>query len=245
MEAGILIGYFAKRDEARGALRKLQRRGFRRAALVSKTADGDARRWDPFLWHRAFGATLAFILCGVLAGVAFIGLHWPEPILSRGLSALISTLVGGFIGILFAALWIRRSKYGVERRLLEDHTRWLVSEETVLILQAPIETLRFPVAVLRGSGEIPPAVFVLHPKRRSLIGDVWSPGVPLSPEQIQEHAQRLATDHQVDPNPRRNTELLETARTGPSMGPSGLLGSLRSESIGTERASNRRVAPRQ
>ena len=209
MEAGILIGYFAKRDEARGALRKLQRRGFRRAALVSKTADGDARRWDPFLWHRAFGATLAFILCGVLAGVAFIGLHWPEPILSRGLSALISTLVGGFIGILFAALWIRRSKYGVERRLLEDHTRWLVSEETVLILQAPIETLRFPVAVLRGSGEIPPAVFVLHPKRRSLIGDVWSPGVPLSPEQIQEHAQRLATDHQVDPNPRRNTELLE------------------------------------
>jgi len=84
-----------------------------------------------------------------------------------------------------------------------------VSGETVLILHAPIETLRFPVAVLRESGEIPPAVFVLHPKRRSLIGDVWSPGMPLSPAQIQEHAQRLATDHQVDPNPRRNTELLE------------------------------------
>ena len=40
MEAGILIGYFAKRDEARRALRKLQRTGFRRVALVSKTADG-------------------------------------------------------------------------------------------------------------------------------------------------------------------------------------------------------------
>jgi len=77
MEAGILIGYFAKRDEARRALRKLQRMGFRRAALVSKTADGDVRTWDPFLWRRAFGATLAFILFGVLAGVAFIGLHWP------------------------------------------------------------------------------------------------------------------------------------------------------------------------
>jgi len=209
MEAGILIGYFAKRDEARGALRKLLRRGFRRAALVSKTADGDARRWDPFLWRRALGATLAFILCGVLARVAFISPHWPEPILSGGLSALISTLVGGFIGTLFAGVWIRRSKYGVERRLLEDHTRWLVSEETVLILQAPIETLRFPVAVLRESGEIPPAVFVLHPKRLSLIEDVWSPGVPLSPAQIQEHAQRLATDHHVDPNPLQNTELLE------------------------------------
>jgi cyclic beta-1,2-glucan synthetase len=209
MEAGILISYFAKRDEARGALRELQRRGFRRAALVSKTADGDVRTWDPFLWRRAFGATLAFILCGVLAGVAFIGLYWPEPILGGGLSALVPTLVGGFIGTLFAGVWIRRSKYGVERRLLEDHTRWLVSEETVLILQAPIETLRFPVAVLRESGDIPPAVFVLHPKRENPIGDVRSPRVPLSPAQIQEHAQRLATDHHVDPNPRRNTELLE------------------------------------
>jgi cyclic beta-1,2-glucan synthetase len=209
MEAGILIAYFAKRDEARGALRKLQRKGFRRAALVSKTANGNVRTWDPFLWRRAFGATLAFILFGVLAGVAFIGLHWPEPILSGGLSALISTLVGGFIGTLFAGVWIRRSKYGVERGLLEDHARWLVSEETVLILQAPIETLRFPVAVLRESGDIPPAVFVLHPKRENPIGDVRSRGVPLSAAQIQEHAQRLAVDHEMDPNPQRNTELLE------------------------------------
>ena len=85
MEAGILIGYFAKRDEARGALRKLQRRGFRRAALVSKTADGEVRTWDPFLWRRAFGATLAFILFGTLAGVAFLGLHWREPIPGREL----------------------------------------------------------------------------------------------------------------------------------------------------------------
>ncbi|MGD0918537.1 MAG: glycosyl transferase, partial [Thermodesulfobacteriota bacterium] len=89
-----------------------------------------------------------------------------------------------------------------------DHARWLVSEETVLILQAPIETLRSPVAILRESGDIPPAVFVLHPKRENPIGDVRSPGVPLSPTQIQEHAQRLAMDHEVDPRPRRNPELL-------------------------------------
>jgi len=46
-------------------------------------------------------------------------------ILSGGLSALISTLVGGFIGTLFAGVWIRRSKYGVERRLLRiRHVGW-------------------------------------------------------------------------------------------------------------------------
>jgi len=208
MEAGTLIGYFAERDEARRALRELQRRGFRRAALVYKTADGDVHIRDPFLWRRALGATLTAILFGGLAGVASLVLHWPVPILSGSLSTLVSIFVGGFIGTLFGGVWIRRSKYGVERRLLEDHARWLVSEEIVLILQAPVETLHFPVAVLRESGDILPAVFVLHPKRESPIGDVRSSGMPLSPAQIQEHAQRLAMDHEVDTRPRRNAELL-------------------------------------
>lgn len=43
----------------------MQGRGFRRAALVSKTADGEVRTRDPFLWLRAFGATLAVILLGL------------------------------------------------------------------------------------------------------------------------------------------------------------------------------------
>src|SRR4030067_169938 len=130
----------------------------------------------------------------------------PAPILSGSLPALVPIFAGGLIGTLLGGVWIRRSKYGVERRLLEDHARWLVSEETVLILQAPIETLRGPVAALRESGDIPPAGFVLHPKRENPIGDVRSPGVTLYPAQIQEHAQRLAMDHEVDPRPQRHAE---------------------------------------
>ncbi|HET6454097.1 MAG TPA: glucoamylase family protein, partial [Armatimonadota bacterium] len=156
--------------------------------------------------------TLTAILFGGLAGVASLVLHWPVPILSGSLFTPVSIFAGGLIGTLFGGVWIRRSKYGVERRLLEDQTRWLVSEETVLILQGPIETLRFPVAVLRESGDIPPAVFALHPKRENPIGDVRSPGVPLSPTQIQEHAQRLAMDQEVDPRPRRNAELLRRVK---------------------------------
>ncbi|MBP1697908.1 MAG: glycosyltransferase 36, partial [Deltaproteobacteria bacterium] len=195
MEAGTLIGYFAERDEARRSLRELQRRGFRRAAWVHKTADGEVHIRDPFLRRRALGVILTAIVFGGLAGVASLVLHGPAPILSGSLSALAPIFAGGLIGTLLGGVWIRRSKYGVERRLLEDHARWLVSEETVLVLQAPIETLRFPAAILRESGDIPPAVFVLHPERENPIGDVRSPGVPLSPAQIQEHAQRLAMDH--------------------------------------------------
>jgi len=152
--------------------------------------------------------TLTAILFGGLAGVASLVLHGLVSILSGSLSALVPIFAGGLIGTLLGGVWIRRSKYGVERRLLEDHARWLVSEETVLILQAPIETLRFPAAALRESGDIPPAVFVLYPKRENPIGDLRSLGAPLSPAQIQEHAQRLAKDHEVDPKTRRNAELL-------------------------------------
>jgi cyclic beta-1,2-glucan synthetase len=153
--------------------------------------------------------TFVTVLFGGFAGVASLVLHWPEPILGGTLFPLTSILAGGFVGAVFGVAWIRRSNHGVERRLLEDHARWLVSEETVLILQASIETLHFPVAVLRESGEIPPAVFVLHPKRESLIGDVRSAGVPLSVTQIEEYAQRLARDHEVDPKLKQNTKLLE------------------------------------
>jgi cyclic beta-1,2-glucan synthetase len=206
---GTLIAFFARRNEARSALRALQSKGFRRAALVHKTAEGDVHTWDPFLWRRTLGATMAFILFGGVAGVAYRVLHGPAPTLNGSLSTLVSIFAAGLIGALLGGAWVRRSNYGVERSLIEDHARWLVTGETVLILQAPIDTLRFPVAVLRESGDIPPAVFVLHPKRGGPTGDVPNPGVSLWPAQIQEHAQRLTMDHEVGPGPRRNAELLK------------------------------------
>jgi hypothetical protein len=78
VEAGILVSYFARQNEARGALRQLEKRGFRRAALVYKTADGDVHTRDPFLWRRALGVTFATLLFGGFAGVASLVLHWPE-----------------------------------------------------------------------------------------------------------------------------------------------------------------------
>jgi len=82
METSILVGYFVKRDEALGAYRELQRKGFRRAAVVSKTANGVVRTKDPFPRRRVFRTGIAFILFGILAYIASIWLRWPEPVLS-------------------------------------------------------------------------------------------------------------------------------------------------------------------
>ena len=207
-QAGLLLAYFAERREARRAIRKLRSKGFRRAALVHKTAAGDIQTQDPFRWRRVFGTILAAILFGGLAGLAFLLLDRPLPLLNRGLSLAVSMLAGGLLGVLCGGLWLRRSRIGIERKLLENQRRWLISGETVLILQSPMETMPFPVALLQESGEISPAVFVLHPRRGNPMNEVRSSVVTLSPAQIREQGQRLARDQQVDPRPRRKAELL-------------------------------------
>ena len=146
MGVGILIGYFAKQDEARTALRLLAKKGFRRAALVHKAADGEVRTSNLF----------------------------------------------------------RR----IAPTLLHKHARWLVSGESVLILQGPVESLPVPLALLRDSGDIPPALFVMHPPRERRL-KARGPAVKLSPTQIQEHARRHAGEQQVEPHPQQTSELLK------------------------------------
>jgi cyclic beta-1,2-glucan synthetase len=110
-------------------------------------------------------------------------------------------------GCLAALLWLRRSRYGIEQRVMRDHARWLVSGESVLILQAPAESFQRPVALLRESSDIHPALFVIHP-RHERRGKERGPMVKLSLAQIQEHAQRHAGEQQVEPNPQHTAALL-------------------------------------
>jgi len=209
LREGTLVGYFAVRDEARRALRELGKRGFRRAALIYKGANGDIRTWEPSLGRRVFWVILSAVVGGGLAGVASTIFDWPVAMLAGMPSSLVPVLVGGLIGAVFAVLWMRRSKHGLARSLLEDHGRWLVSEETAIIAEVPVGALRLPVAMLRESGEIPPAVFVLHPQGDDSSWDVPGPTMPLSTAQIEEYAPHAAAKHRVDPNPGRTIELLK------------------------------------
>ncbi|MBI5586691.1 MAG: glycosyl transferase [Deltaproteobacteria bacterium] len=204
----MLLSFFTERREARRAIRKLRRQGFRRAALVHKTAAGEIQIQDPCRWRRALGAALTAVLSGFLTGLAFLLFDQPWPLLSRSLPLPVLLLAGGLLGALGGGLWWRRSRIGVERKLLENQGRWLVSGETVLILQSPLKTMPIPVALVRESGEIPPAIFILHPPRDHPFPEVRSTGVTLSPVQIREQAQRLARDQQVGLRPRRKAELL-------------------------------------
>ncbi|MCM2356980.1 MAG: glycosyl transferase [Geobacteraceae bacterium] len=209
MGVGILIGYFAKQDEARTALRELARQGFRRTALVHKGTDGDVHIAEPFLRRRALGITLAACLFGGIAGMAALLLHRQKSLPGWSIAtspALI--LASATIGALAALLWLRRSRHGVEPGVVHDHARWLVSGESVLILQAPVETLQRPLAMLRESSDIPPALFVIHPRCERRL-EARGIAAKLSPAQVLEHARRHAGEQQVDPGPQRTAELLK------------------------------------
>ncbi|HUW40168.1 MAG TPA: glucoamylase family protein [Rectinemataceae bacterium] len=139
--AGVLLGYFEKREEAAEALGKLRKRGFRRVASLSKSS------------HRPSGL-------------------------------------------------------GVERKVLKEYARSLLSGETALLIQAPVDSLGAAVEALRESGDIHPAVFVFHAEARPAPSALREPGVPLSPLQVREQAERLAAEHRLDPRPQRGHKLL-------------------------------------
>lgn len=202
----IVLGFFANRAGALAAAGALRRRGFTRAGMVHKTRAGAIQVWDPFVARRLLRLTLTALLAAAAAGLAAAARGWPAP---ERPALLLGLLAGAALaGGLAAGAWFRRARHGVERRLLEDHARWLVSDETVLILQAPLERLADAANVLREGGEVPPVVFFLHPRREPppAAGPPTGQALPLS--QIEEHARRLAEEHAPDLRPRARPEFL-------------------------------------
>jgi len=211
----ILISYFSDHDEARKAFGKLKRNGCRRVAWLRKTQAGKMRVYDPFVWRRFFAMLVSMAFFGALAEAVPVGFSGAEVILSGYNGILIPLLSGALFGILFNAVWTRRSEFGVDRKLMADHSRWLVSGETVIILQEPDETLHLPFNQLMEGGDNPPTIFVLHPRRENREEEIRGQGrAPLSPAQLRDHSRRLASEHRLSREPLRNAELLERLDLG-------------------------------
>ena len=120
-----------------------------------------------------------------------------------------AVLAAAALCFLASGLLVRRSLQGVDKTLLAEHSRWLATDETVLILQAPIDRMQVPVVILRQSAEIPPVISVLNPKRPNPFDDEPSLGTPFSPAQMQDHARRLAGEHILGRSPGRSTALID------------------------------------
>ena len=136
-------------------------------------------------------------------------------------------LAGGLLGLALGLIGTRRSQFGIDRRVLAEHALWLLPEESVLLLQAPLHTFRYPQIVIRDSGETQPTVFLLHPRRKR--EPVEDPEIGCVASAIAASGIRAAAGeqppvaHQTDPQ-RRTAPADHPARQGHSPDLPGSLG---------------------
>ena len=212
MGSAVLIGYFTQQEEGREALRELIRQGYSRTALVHKGLAGDIHVTDPFRRRLAFRVGVVACLSGGVAAMALLARFglWSLPDWGLAVS-LALVLACAAMGAVAALVRLRRSRHGVESGIIDDHSRWLMPGESVLILQTSVDSLQRPMALLRESGEIHPALFVIHPRRERRIRE-RDRAVNLPSTQIQEHAQHHAGEQLIDSRPNRSVELLQRLR---------------------------------
>ncbi len=211
---GILVSYFSRHEEALAAFARLRRKGYERAAWISKSPEGGVRTRDPFAWLRLAAAVATAVLFLALAEAAFV-LPAAHPRSPGGKALFLSAAL---LALFFNFVWLRRSRFGVDRRLLKDHARWLTAGETVVLFQGPYETLHLPHAVLLAGKERPPVVCVLHPRRPAGDGEAAEEGdpgrFPLDAAQLEDHARRLAGRHRLAGGTPRDPELLRRLGRG-------------------------------
>ncbi|MCJ7715263.1 MAG: hypothetical protein MUO54_01915, partial [Anaerolineales bacterium] len=195
---GLLLSYFREPEVAQSALSILYRKGFRRRILVHRTSDGRLTRRDP---SRSFRNTLV-LAGGFVTSLTFVALSifvdipwFPAPTIWNHL--LIFTSGFGF-GAGLGALLSFSFFPVVSSLVIEAQENRLSSDESLLIIQAPIPKLSRALKTLRDSIETDLSIFTFHPLRDFPDSPLQRDLVAMPLPQIQAHASRLAKEHQVD-----------------------------------------------
>lgn len=203
---GIVIAYFAEQSEADKAQKKLAQEGYSRTALLYRSSSGEIHRKVPILRRPFSLAILAALLSGGGSALVIESLRlFPGTEFSSPLTVI---FVLAALSALAAFVITMRIVQGFGAGIVRDHTRWLLPGESVLILLTAVDRVLRPVTMLRESSEIPPALFVMHP-RRERRAEMRPLESKLSPIQILEHARRHAREQQLGESPERSAELLK------------------------------------
>jgi cyclic beta-1,2-glucan synthetase len=204
----VLAAYFLNDRNARKALWELEKKGLSRTAVLHRVSDGTVRVRDTFVQLRFLLICVFAVLFAALAGLLYSLLSRSAVNPGFGYPIWIPLLAGGLLGAVFGLAAFRRSRYGIDRQVLADHAQWLLTEESVLLLQAPLPSFRNPQIIIRESGETQPTIFLLFPLRKDKpAGDLG--GAALLPQaQLQQYARKLAQEHRLLAKPVRDEQLL-------------------------------------
>ena len=209
MELTTLIGYYADNGEARLAFQGLAAKGCRDSfVLIHKGVEGETLQTRPSLFRCPSRLVFAVIVCALLTGVFPVAAQWFKPPSAEKFYGLPFYLSAGSFALLACLIWLQQLINKVETDIVTEHLQWLLPGESALILQAPVDSLHPSATFLRQISDIPPLLFVFHPRheRRSTARRA---GVLFSPSEIAEHAIHFARRQKVDSGLQSGAELLK------------------------------------
>ncbi|WP_084813680.1 GH36-type glycosyl hydrolase domain-containing protein [Desulfogranum japonicum] len=206
-----LIGYYANKDEARLAFQGLAARGHRRIVLLHKGTDGRTRQTRPSFFQRTPSRLFVALLCAIVTAAVPNVFLWFKPDAAETFHGLPFYLSACTFLLLTGVIWLQSRKGGIDAGIVAEHQDWLIRGESVLILQAPVESLHSSVAFLRRKSDIPPSLFILHP-RHERRATTRKTGALSAPTQIVEHAFNYASKQRIDSRLHCGAELITRLR---------------------------------
>ncbi|MCJ7567672.1 MAG: hypothetical protein MUO58_09040, partial [Anaerolineales bacterium] len=214
-QIGLLLSYFREPDAALTALRTLGRKGFRRRILLQDTPDGRITRRDPSTPILKILILASGIITSAISVTLSLTGILPQLLSLVTWNCVLFSIIGFGIGAVIG--WLASAKLvpSVSKSVREQQSSWLRSKESLLILQAPLQSLSSAVQTLRDSIETEISIFAIHPQRNFPEAPDLRKLTALPLPQIRAHAARLAKEHHVDirggPS-RLLLDQLETAR---------------------------------
>jgi hypothetical protein len=159
-ESSVLLSYFPSNVEATEAFNRLRRAAVWKTVQIQSSANGRVsvagRAERTIRWRWSF----AFLLVGLV--ISLVGqlllnsfkLGWQQALVSLGFSVAF-----GFLGWLIA-----RIRYpGVSSGFIDKYARWLVNEESLVLIEGSTRSLESLVPILEGEGDVSPTAFIIPP----------------------------------------------------------------------------------
>ena len=178
------LAFYTQPPDLGTLFRELTLRGLRRATVISRSPDDRVRVQKlgagPYVW------AILLICIGILVGIL---LELPLEVALP--AAPLVAAAGWMIG--------RRLGAGVSRKIVKRYERWVLRDETLVLVDASDKDLEDVLRVFRLTEESFPAVFFIRSLDLPTSGQSEERREPVAGERLKSEASRLASAHRLAP----------------------------------------------
>ncbi len=187
------LAFYSQPPDIGTLFKELTLRGLRRATVISRSAEDRIRVQKlgagPHHW------ALLLVCASILAGLL---LELPPVVV------LLASLVVG------AGAWVigRRLGAGVSRKVVRQYERWVLRDETLVLVDASDQDLEQVLQVFRLTEDSFPAVFFIRSFDLAPSAESEERREPVAGERLKSEASRLASTHRLAPPEAQTKRLL-------------------------------------